>query len=273
MTRPVDMGEGSKDMSVRADNDESRDTTGASDPPGRDTQPAAAGDEGSLAPAHAVSCTPAQMAAIEQNETGRVEAFSDGVFAIAATLLVFNLHVPDVLRVHSSGDLWRLLLDRWPVYGAFVVSFLSILIMWSSHHNIFGLIRKVDHSFLLLNGLVLLGVAATPFTTSLLGQHLGHPGESAAATIYSAVALFIALAYNAMWHYAARGGRLLASTTTKAQARAVTRQYAVGPIAFALALLLSPVSAAASVLVFVAAEVFFSLPIGPNRTVAETIEG
>lgn len=211
-----------------------------------------------------------QNGALEQNETGRVEAFSDGVFAIAATLLVFNLHVPDALGVHSGGGLWRDLTHHWPSYAAFVISFISILIMWSSHHNIFNLIRRVDHTFLLLNGLVLLGIAATPFTTSLLAQNFGHPGERVAAAVYSAVALFITLAFNAMWHYAARGRRLLAATTSAGQVRGVARQYAVGPLAFALALALSLVSAEASVLVFVAVEVFFALPFGPNRSVPET---
>lgn len=208
---------------------------------------------------------PDRLVALEENETGRIEAFSDGVFAIAATLLVFNLRVPDPAGLADGAALWHHLAHDWPSYAAFVISFLSILIMWSSHHNIFMLIRRVDHNFLLLNGLVLLGIAATPFSTQLLATHFDHPGEKAAALIYSAVALFITTAYNLMWRYAAHRRRLLAATTTGAQVRMVTRQYAVGPIAFALALALSLVSAAASLLVFVAVEVFFALPTGANR--------
>jgi uncharacterized membrane protein len=208
---------------------------------------------------------PASLSALETNETGRIEAFSDGVFAIAATLLVFSLRVPDPGGLASGSALWHHLAHDWPSYAAFVISFLSILIMWSSHHNIFMLIRRVDHDFLLLNGLVLLGIAATPFSTQLLATHFGHPGARAAALVYSAVFLFISGSYNAMWRYASHGRRLLAETTTAEQVRSVTRQYAVGPIAFALALALSFLSAAASLLVFVAVEVFFALPAGANR--------
>ena len=208
---------------------------------------------------------PERREALDENETGRIEAFSDGVFAIAATLLVFNLNVPDLRGLDNGAELWRGLVGDWPSFAAFVISFLSILIMWSSHHNIFMLIRKVDHSFLLLNGMVLLGVAATPFTTQLLATHFGHPGAKVAALVYSAVALFISVAYNGMWRYASRRRRLLAATTTEVQVRQVTRQYAIGPAAYALALVLSFASATASVLVFVAVVAFFALPTGANR--------
>lgn len=215
---------------------------------------------------------PARLTTLEENETGRIEAFSDGVFAIAATLLVFNLRVPDLLGLDSGAELWHRLATDWPSFAAFVISFLSILIMWSSHHNIFMLIRRIDHNFLLLNGLVLLGIAATPFSTQLLATHFDHPGEKVAALVYSAVALFITSAYNLMWRYAAHHRRLLAATTTDDQVRKVIRQYAVGPAAFALALVLSFFSASASLLVFVAVEIFFALPTGANRRPGDATE-
>lgn len=142
--------------------------------------------------------------------------------------------------------------------------------MWSSHHNIFMVIRRVDHNFLLLNGMVLLGIAATPFSTQLVATHFDHPGERVAALVYSAVALFIATAYNGMWRYAAHGRRLLAATTSDEQVCTVTRHYAVGPLAFTLALVLSLFNATASLLVFVAVEVFFALPTGANRRPGDT---
>ena len=216
---------------------------------------------------------PARLEALDKNETGRIEAFSDGVFAIAATLLVFNLRVPDLLGLDSGAELWRRLAHDWPSFAAFVISFLSILIMWSSHHNIFMLIRRVDHNFLLLNGLVLLGIAATPFSTQLVATHFGHPGENVAALVYCAVALFIATAYNGMWRYAAHHRRLLAATTTDEQVHKVIRQYAVGPVAFALALVLSLFNATASLLVFVAVEIFFALPTGANRRPGDPADG
>jgi uncharacterized membrane protein len=193
-------------------------------------------------------------------ETSRVEAFSDGVFAIAATLLVLTLTVPTVREAASGRLLWHELLQRWPTYFAFVVSFVSILVMWASHHNIFTLIRRVDHRFLLINGVVLLGVTVIPFSTELLAQHLGHPGEHVAAAIYSAVALVIALGFNALWYWARRGGHLLEPGIPARTLRLFTRQYAVGPLVYLAALGVSFVSAWGSLAIFVLVLVFYAIP-------------
>jgi uncharacterized membrane protein len=204
-------------------------------------------------------------AALEARETSRVEAFSDGVFAIVVTLLVFNLHVPNAVRTVTNHGLWGALTAQWPTYAAFVITFLWVLIMWSNHHNMFNLISRVDHNFLLLNGLVLLGVTATPFTSSLLAEHFDEPSGRVAAMVYSAVALFISLAFNATWHYASSRRRLLTDGARDEQVRAVSLQYVVGPVAFAVALALAALSAWAGIAVFVLVEVFFALPLGANR--------
>ena len=194
-------------------------------------------------------------------ETSRVEAFSDGVFAIAATLLVLTLTVPSVREAASGRLLWHELLQRWPTYFAFVVSFVSILVMWASHHNIFTLIRRVDHTFLLINGVVLMGVTVIPFSTELLAQHLGHPGEHVAAAIYSGVALIIALGFNALWYWARRrGGHLLELEIPARTMRLFTRQYAVGPLVYLAALGVSFVSAWGSLAIFVLVLVFYAIP-------------
>ena len=194
-------------------------------------------------------------------ETSRVEAFSDGVFAIAATLLVLTLTVPTVREAASGRLLWHELLQRWPTYFAFVVSFVSILVMWASHHNIFTLIRRVDHTFLLINGVVLMGVTVIPFSTELLAQHLGHPGEHVAAAIYSGVALIIALGFNALWYWARRrGGHLIEPDIPARTMRLFTRQYAVGPLVYLAALGVSFVSAWGSLAIFVLVLVFYAIP-------------
>ena len=194
-------------------------------------------------------------------ETSRVEAFSDGVFAIAATLLVLTLTVPTVREAASGRLLWHELLQRWPTYFAFVVSFVSILVMWASHHNIFTLIRRVDHTFLLINGVVLMGVTVIPFSTELLAQHLGHPGEHVAAAIYSGVALIIALGFNALWYWARRrGGHLIEPDVPARTMRLFTRQYAVGPLVYLAALGVSFVSAWGSLAIFVLVLVFYAIP-------------
>ena len=105
-------------------------------------------------------------------ETARVEAFSDGVFAIAITLLILEIKVPSA----GSGDLGEQLLRQWPSYLSFFISFAFIGIMWIKHHRLFTHIRKSDDVLLVLNLLLLLGVTVVPFPTSVLAAHLGHPG-------------------------------------------------------------------------------------------------
>jgi uncharacterized membrane protein len=136
-------------------------------------------------------------------ETARVEAFSDGVFAIAITLLILEITVPSA----GSGDLGEQLLRQWPSYLSFFISFAFIGIMWINHHHI----RKSDDVLLVLNLLLLLGVTVVPFPTSVLAAHLGHPGGRTALIVYNAVYLVVAILFNLLLRYAASNhDRLLA---------------------------------------------------------------
>src|SRR5690348_3266782 len=109
--------------------------------------------------------------------TGRVEAFSDGVFAVAITVLVFGL-----LPIGTGKNLnAAILLRGWPQYFAYVVSFLSIGIMWMNHHTILAHVARVDRPLLVLNLLLLMGIVAIPFPTALVAEHL-RTGGTAAAT-------------------------------------------------------------------------------------------
>ena len=114
-----------------------------------------------------------QRAAAVEKETGRLESFSDGVFAVAITLLVFDLQVPHLpagtISVYTLGTA---LFKQWPSYLTFMTSFATILIMWASHHGIFKLVYKSDTPFLFANGLLLLLVTVVPFPTSLVTQYL-----------------------------------------------------------------------------------------------------
>src|SRR5215470_9469621 len=95
---------------------------------------------------------------------GRLEAFSDGVLSIAATLLVLELHVPE-----SGDNLGAALLAQWPSYAAYVVSFITIGIIWVNHHQLFALVRRVDRTLLFLNLALLMVVSVLPFPTAILG--------------------------------------------------------------------------------------------------------
>jgi uncharacterized membrane protein len=126
--------------------------------------------------------------------TGRVEAFSDGVFAIAITLLILEIDVPELEP--EEGDLWHELGALWPSYVAFALSFFVILVSWISHHDLLRLVFGVDRLFFIANGLVLCYISFIPFATAVLAAHLGDPGRSAAVTFYCATFVAGSAAYN-----------------------------------------------------------------------------
>jgi uncharacterized membrane protein len=131
---------------------------------------------------------------------GRAEAFSDGVFAVAATVLVFNLIDPKV-----GGGLGNALLSEWPSYAAYAISFSTIVVIWVNHHGITDAIERFDRVLLFLNGLLLLTVAAIPFPTGLLAHYLqaGHD-QTAAAVAYGLTMTAMSIAFSLFNLYARR---------------------------------------------------------------------
>ncbi|GAC1355958.1 MAG: TMEM175 family protein [Herpetosiphon sp.] len=198
-------------------------------------------------------------------ETTRLEAFSDGVFAVAITLLALNLGVPSVKELHEGFGLVAALLAQWPVYLAYTLSFLSILIMWVNHHGLFRLIRRTDHSFLLLNGLLLLIITATPFATALLATYLLHPDRRIALVVYTGLSFVMAMTYNGMWAYASRGGRLLDPSADPEMVQSITEQYRFGPLLYLIAFGLAFISATASLGLCVLLALFFAFPSAVTR--------
>jgi uncharacterized membrane protein len=163
------------------------------------------------------------------SETGRLEAFSDGVLAIAITLLVLDLRVP--LAKTLSSSLAQALGAEWPSYAAYVTSFLVIGIIWVNHHAVFNLVGRVDRITLFLNLLLLMAVAAIPFTTSLLAEYLLEGGANArtAALVYSGVMLAMSVGFAALYTYVARHPALLAAGVDATAVRAsIVRFSAVG---------------------------------------------
>src|SRR5512143_3953494 len=145
----------------------------------------------------------------ERKETGRIEAFSDGVFAIAVTLLVLGINVPKPAEL-GAGGLGSALLQLWPHYLAFVTSFATILALWVNHHRIFTFVRRSDHFFLYWNGLLLLLVTFMPFPTTVLAEYFLHPDAGIAGTVFAGTLVAVALAFKGLWGYASKNGRLLA---------------------------------------------------------------
>jgi len=162
---------------------------------------------------------------------GRVEAFSDGVFAVAITILVFNLQVPADLR---PGTLWHALGALWPSYAAYVASFLTIGVMWMNHHNVFRRIRAVDRNLQLLNLLLLLAVVFVPFPTALLGRFIPAGGEdaAAAATLYALTSIGIGLFFSSAWMYVLSRPELLAPGLDPTEVRRRLPFFSVGPVVY-----------------------------------------
>ncbi len=175
---------------------------------------------------------------VVERETARVEAFSDGVFAIAITLLVLEFKVPHLAEGASSADLFAALAQLWPSLIAFLGSFGAILIMWINHHGLFRLIHKTDGPFLFANGFMLLMVTFVPFPTAVLAEYMGHPGERAAAAFYVGTFVVTSLTFNLFWHVATTR-KLLKHTVPGALVERIRRAYRFGLAVYAAAALLA----------------------------------
>ena len=163
-------------------------------------------------------------------DSRRAEAFSDGVFAVAITLLIFNL-----LPIGSGPKpplSYGVLGGAWPQYAAYVVSFLTIGIMWMNHHTLFGHVRLIDRPLLVFNLLLLMGVVAIPFPTALVAEHLTakhNAGGSVAAVIYGVVMIVISIFYNVIWEYLVRHAEALGSRGTRQALRDAVPGFGTGP--------------------------------------------
>jgi uncharacterized membrane protein len=132
----------------------------------------------------------------------RLEAFSDGVFAIAVTLLVLEIKVPEVDSGHSLA---RGLLDLWPSYAGFSVSFITIGIIWVNHHAVFATVHSVDRPLLFKNLLLLLTVSFIPFPTAVMAEYLrADNGENLAVAFYAGSFFVMGIAFRQIWPHAAR---------------------------------------------------------------------
>jgi uncharacterized membrane protein len=213
-------------------------------------------------------------------DSRRAESFSDGVFAVAITVLIFNL-LP-IGRDHLS---YRVLGEAWPQYVAYAVSFMTIGIMWINHHTMFGHVTRIDRPLLVLNLLLLMGIVAIPFPTALVAEHLTGPTKSggpAATVLYGAVMIAISVFYNLIWAYMVRHADALGSRITRVMLRdsvpglgrspllASIPRWSVGLAGYLAGVLLAAfVSAPAALAVYAALAAFYLFnhlpePAGPD---------
>jgi uncharacterized membrane protein len=213
--------------------------------------------------------------AAPDTDTARLEAFSDGVFAVAITLLVLNLAVPlsSELQQHKETLLNALWQQRFD-YLAYVISFLFILIMWTNHHTLFRYIRRSDHALLLLNGLLLFFVTLVPFTTRLLAEYLSPDvqprDQHVAALIYSGTYVLVAVAFNLLWWYAVRNRRLLDETVHPRHTQAVSDDFRYGVPLYLVAFALAFFSVWLSLAMNVGLALFYALPRSRKRRSSRT---
>jgi len=192
-----------------------------------------------------------------EKETARMEAFSDGVFAIAVTLLVLELHVP---KVEPGGSLSEALLRMWPSYFGYVVSFFTILVMWINHHRLFRLVCRSDEVLPILNGVLLLLITFVPFPTAVLAEHVQTDQRQGAALFYSGSFFVLALAFNVLWHWISHKNRLIDPASDPVHVRGISWQYAGGPFLYGSATLLAFVSVPLCLAVNFGLVVFFAMP-------------
>ena len=191
-------------------------------------------------------------------DTYRLEAFSDGVIAIAITLLIIEIHVPE--GVESPAEMWTALRGLWPAYLGYAISFATIGIMWANHHVIFRLVSRTDHYLILTNLFFLACLAFIPFPTAVLTDTLGHPGERVGIVVYSGWFLVTALSYNLLWRYASSRPASLMPGVTPRAIRGITTRFRLGPPAYAVAFGLSFVSTWASLVVLLLLALVYVLP-------------
>lgn len=198
--------------------------------------------------------------------TARVEAFSDGIFAIAGTLLVLDLHVPD-----STGGLGSALRHQWPAFAAFAVSFATIGIIWVNHNTLFDHLRDLDRPLVFLNLGLLLVVSFIPFPTSLLASRVGAGGADAkvAAAVYGATMTVLGLVFSAIWLRVSLREQLLSEAASPRHARALLRRSAKGPVCYLAASALSAINASIALVGYAAVAVYFALPGRPLAEVAD----
>jgi uncharacterized membrane protein len=210
---------------------------------------------------------------MEEKETSRLEAFSDGVFAVAITLLVLNIKIPgmDLPPSHLPDDtlLWQMLQNEWPMLAAYATSFATIGVMWLNHHRLYSHIKHTNTVLMLLNLLLLLIIVFIPVPTALVAEYLVRPDLHAAALLYSGTMVILAVCFNLLWRYASYHNRLLGKNVDTRAVRAISRQYWFGPLPYLVAFILALFNTPASLILNFLLALFFAIPPRLPRPVRE----
>jgi TMEM175 potassium channel family protein len=173
-------------------------------------------------------------------KTSRLEAFSDGVFAVAITLLVLEINVP------GGEDLWHQLKDEWPSFASFFISFWVIGIIWVNHHGLLDHLKRTDRPVLYINLLVLMTVVFIPFATALMAEHLKSGADEKVAALVYALAFFaMGIAFNVFWTYVVKHRRELGVEISDGEVRRMSVGFMIGSPLYAVAVITAFISPAA----------------------------
>ncbi len=206
----------------------------------------------------------------EEKETGRLEAFSDGVFAVAITLLVLNIKIPAADASPTQ------LLGEGPMLLAYATSFATIGVMWINHHRLFTYIKRTDTVLLLLNLLLLAIIVFIPVPTAFLADAINKFLDGAAyptaALVYSATFFLMAACFNVLWSYASYKGRLLDMKADPRAVQAISWQYRFGPLFYVLIFAVAWFNMLACIILTLISTLFFAMPVRLPPTASEKDE-
>ena len=172
-------------------------------------------------------------------ENSRIEAFSDGVFAIAITLLVLELKVPPVASVHSISDLWNGLINLWPSYFAFTLSFGILLVSWVNHHYLFNILDKSSRPFLYANGFLLFTITFMPFPTALLAEYISTDYAKPAIAFYCFGGIINSVGWNLLLHTLSKPKKLIRSDVNIEMVNKIKRSTQIGFLIYSVATIMA----------------------------------
>ena len=191
----------------------------------------------------------------------RIIAYSDAIFAIALTLLVLEIKIPESELAEKNG-LFRLLLSNWPSYISFLISFLIISVIWFNHHTMFHYIKHVNHPLMLINTLLMLNVVVIPFCSALLGRYAAEGSQNSmiVSLVYGSWITLGGIPFNWLWAYALKHDNLLAEGYRKSDLLNIRRHFMHGPFLYLLCTLLALVNSWVSICGFAVLIILYFLP-------------
>ncbi len=194
---------------------------------------------------------------LSRSKTSRIEAFSDGVFAIVITLLVFQIKIPELRDALSSREAWNALVALAPNFSGFVLGFAFIAVFWINHHRFFELVAYVDWRLMWGNNLLLLFLCFVPFPTGFIGEY---PRNPVALALFAIVLSLTGVVFNLMWRHARRHALILPSVPPATVQQAIRRGL-VGPCLYGMAAISAFLAPLFSWVIFLAVPVFYCIPV------------